>query len=63
MSHPHGWLEAQLAERKTEPNSGLDKAITYLVRHARELAAKPAEWMPWNYGKTLARVGVQWSAA
>ena len=29
----HVWLEAQLAERKTEPNSGLGKAITYLLRH------------------------------
>jgi transposase len=123
----HGWLEAQFAERKTEPNSGLGKAITYLLRHwkalttflreagapldnnlceralkravlhrknalfyrtlhgaevgdlfmtlihtcqlcgansfdylielqrhARELAANPAEWMPWNYRETLA---------
>ena len=123
----HGWLEAQLAEKKTEPNSGLGKAITYLLRHwkgltaflreagapldnnlceralkravlhrknalfyktlhgaevgdvfmslihtcqlcgansfeyltelqrhARELAANPAEWMPWNYRETLA---------
>ena len=126
----HRWLEAQFAERKTEPNSGLGKAITYLLRHwrpltlflrqagapldnniveralkravlhrknalfyrtlngaqvgdlfmsliqtcqlcgtnsfdylielqrhAQELAANPAEWMPWNYGETIARVG------
>jgi hypothetical protein len=26
-------LEAQFAERKTEPNSGLGKAITYQLRH------------------------------
>ena len=26
-----------------------------LQRHARELAACPAEWMPWNYRETLAR--------
>jgi len=25
-----------------------------LQRHARELAAHPAEWMPWNYRETLA---------
>jgi hypothetical protein len=25
----HGWLEAQFAERKVEPNSSLGKAITY----------------------------------
>jgi transposase len=29
-------MEAQLAERKTEPNSGLGKAIRYMLRH----------WMP-----------------
>ncbi len=127
----HNWLEAQFAERRVEPNSGLGKAITYLLRHwkpltlflrhpgapldnnlceralkravlhrknalfyrtlngaqvgdlfmslihtcqlcgansfdylvelqrhARELAASPAEWMPWNYRETLARVAV-----
>jgi transposase len=131
MDQLYGWLEAQFAERKTEPNSGLGKAILYLLRHwrpltlflrvagapldnniveralkravlhrknalfyrtlngaqvgdlfmslihtcqlcgansfdylteiqrhARELAANPSEWMPWNYGETLARVGV-----
>jgi transposase len=127
----HGWLEAQFAERRVEPNSGLGKAITYLLRHwkaltlflrqagapldnnlceralkravlhrknalfyrtlngaqvgdlfmslihtcqlsgansfdylvelqrhAGELAASPAEWMPWNYRETLARLAV-----
>ncbi len=127
MKQLHGWLEAQLADKKTEPNSGLGKAITYLLRHwkglttflrqagapldnnlceralkravlhrknalfsktlhgaevgdlfmslihtcqlcgansfeyltelqphARELAAKPAKWTPWNYRQTLA---------
>ena len=131
MTELHDWLEAQFAERKTEPNSGLGKAITYLLRHwrpltlflrvagapidnniveralkrtvlhrknalfyrtlngaqvgdlfmslihtcqlcgansfeyltelqrhVRELAAKPAEWMPWNYRQTLDRAGV-----
>jgi transposase len=131
MEQLHGWLEAQFAERKTEPNSGLGKAITYLLRHwkgltaflrdagapldnniceralkravlhrknalfyrtlngaqvgdlhmslihtcqlcgansfdylielqrhAQQLAAKPAEWMPWNYRQTLDRAGV-----
>jgi transposase len=128
MDALHAWLEAQLAERRTEPNSGLGQAIGYLLRHwlpltlflrqagapldnniaeralkravlhrknalyyrsmngaqvgdlfmslvhtcqlcgansfdylielqrhARELAACPAEWMPWNYRDTLAR--------
>ena len=128
MDKLHAWLEAQLAERRTEPNSGLGQAIGYLLRHwkpltlflrqagapldnniverslkravshrknalfyrtlhgaevgdlfmslihtcqlcgansfdylvelqrhAQELAARPAEWMPWNYRDTLAR--------
>jgi transposase len=28
-----GWMEAQLAEHQTEPNSGLGKAIQYMLRH------------------------------
>jgi transposase len=129
MDQLHIWLEAQLDERKTEPNSGLGQAITYLLRHwqpltlflrqagapldnniverslkravlhrknalfyrtlngahvgdlfmslihtcqlcgtnsfdylvelqrhAKELAARPAEWMPWNYRETLTRI-------
>jgi tricorn protease-like protein len=35
-----------------------DHYLTELQRHAQELAAKPAEWMPWNYRETLAHVGV-----
>lgn len=123
------WMEAQFAEHKTEPNSGLGKAISYLLRHwtkltlflrqqgapldnnvveralkkailhrknalfyktmngARvgdlfmslihtcelnrinpfdyltevlrhpaEVAVRPAEWMPWNYGRDAAAV-------
>ncbi len=37
MEQLRQWLEAQFAERKTEPNSGLGKAITYLLRHWRPL--------------------------
>ena len=33
MKTLHHWMEAQLAERKTEPNSGLGKAIRYMLRH------------------------------
>jgi transposase len=131
MDELHRWLERQFAEHKVEPNSGLGKAIAYLLRHwrpltlflreagapvdnniverslkravlhrknalfyrtlngaqvgdlfmslihtaelcgansfayltelqrhARELAANPAEWMPWNYRETLERAGV-----
>jgi hypothetical protein len=36
MKTLHEWMEAQLAEHKTEPNSGLGKAIRYMLRH----------WMP-----------------
>ena len=33
MEELHEWMEAQLAEHKTEPNSGLGKAISYLLNH------------------------------
>jgi transposase len=36
MKSLHDWMGAQLSERKTEPNSGLGKAIRYMLRH----------WMP-----------------
>jgi transposase len=32
--------------------------LVELQRHARELAASPAEWMPWNYRETLAQLAV-----
>jgi len=124
------WMTAQFAERKTEPNSGLGKAIRYmdhnwealtgflrienapldnniteralkkairhrrnslfyktlngalvgdihmalihtaelngvnafdymvaLLRHPRQIAARPQEWLPWNYRATLERLG------
>jgi transposase len=129
MEQLHGWLEEQLTGAKTEPNSGLGKAIFYLLnhwqaltlflrekgapldnnlceralkkailnrknalfyktpkgalvgdlfmslihtcelngvnsfqyltelqRHSAEVKYAPADWMPWNYGETLARV-------
>ena len=37
MAELHHWLERQFAERRAEPNSGLGKAITYLLRHWRPL--------------------------
>ena len=37
MDGLHEWLEAQLAEHKTEPNSGLGQAIRYLLRHWQPL--------------------------
>jgi transposase len=131
MEELHRWSEAELSLKKTEPNSSLGQAITYLLRHwkgltaflrvpnapidnnvceraikravlhrknalyyrslngadtgdlfmslihtcelcaansfdyltelqrhARELAFKPAEWMPWNYRNTLSAAGV-----
>ncbi len=33
----HEWMQAQFAERKTEPNSGLSKAISYLLNHWTKL--------------------------
>ncbi len=131
MKQLHAWLKAQLALKHVEPNSGLGKAMTYLLRHwrgltvflreagapldnnlceralkravlhrknalfyrtlhgaeagdlfmslihtcelvganafdylteiqrhAQELAANPAEWMPWSYQDTLKSPGV-----
>lgn len=29
--------------------------LVQLQRHARELVARPSEWMPWNYRETLER--------
>ena len=37
MEELHQWMEAQFAEHKTEPNSGLGKAISYLQRHWTKL--------------------------
>ena len=37
MEELHVWCQAQLEERKVEPNSGLGKAIQYLQRHWAEL--------------------------
>lgn len=37
MDELHKWMESQFAEHKTEPNSGLGKAISYLLRHWMKL--------------------------
>jgi rubredoxin len=37
MAELHGWLQTQLAQKKTEPNSALGKAINYMLRHWRGL--------------------------
>jgi len=128
MEGLQAWLSEQLSQHKVEPNSGLGKAMNYLLRHwrpltlflrqagapldnniceralkkavlhrknalfyktmngaqvgdlfmslihtcelngvnsfdylielqrhAKQLAANPSQWMPWNYGDTLAR--------
>ena len=39
MEKLHDWLEAQIALKQVEPNSGLGKAITYLLRHWKGLTA------------------------
>ena len=33
MKRLRAWLDAQLTEKKVEPNSGLGKAIQYMLRH------------------------------
>jgi transposase len=37
MKELHEWMEAQLVEHKTEPNSGLGKAISHLLNHWTKL--------------------------
>jgi transposase len=37
MDKLHGWMEEQLAEKKTESNSWLGKAIQYMLRHWKAL--------------------------
>jgi len=39
MKQLHQWLEAQFALKEVEPNSGLGKAVTYLLRHWNGLTA------------------------
>ena len=39
MEQLNHWLEAQFALKQVEPNSGLGKAITYLLRHWKGLTA------------------------
>jgi hypothetical protein len=37
MDELKAWLQAQLAERRVEPNSGLGTAMTYLLKHWERL--------------------------
>jgi len=37
MEELHKWMEVQFAEHKIEPNSGLGKAISYLLKHWTKL--------------------------
>lgn len=37
MNNLHQWFEAQLNDRKVEPNSGSGKAIGYMLRHWQAL--------------------------
>jgi transposase len=37
MNNLHQWLDAQLEENKVEPNSGLGRAIEYMLRHWQAL--------------------------
>ena len=39
MNQLEKWFEQQFAEKKTEPNSGLGKGITYFQRHWKGLTA------------------------
>jgi transposase len=37
MEELHEWMKAQFAEHKAEPNSGLGRAVSYLLRHWTKL--------------------------
>ncbi len=37
MEELHDWLAGQIAEKKVEPNSGLGKAIRYMLKHWKKL--------------------------
>jgi len=37
MERLHAWMQAQLAEKKVEPNSGLGEAIGYMLKHWEKL--------------------------
>ncbi len=37
MDNLHGWLDTQFDERQVEPNSGLGRAISYLLNHWQKL--------------------------
>lgn len=39
MEELHRWLETQLSQKRTEPNSSRGQAITYLLRHWKGLTA------------------------
>jgi hypothetical protein len=62
MDKLHAWLEAQLAERRTEPNSGLGQAIGYLLRHWKPLtlflrqAGAPLDNNPCNAARGIGDV-------
>ena len=69
MDKLHAWLEAQLAERKTEPNSGLGQAIGFPSEDAalkvmylalRNLARKWNAVQGWK--EALNRFALVWEA-
>jgi len=38
--------------------NGRNGKVTQLLKHTDELAAQPADWMPWNYRDTLQKLAV-----
>jgi hypothetical protein len=33
MEDLHAWITAQMQDKRVEPNSGLGKALNYLIKH------------------------------
>jgi hypothetical protein len=55
------WIHSEFSASVRDTSLCGANSFDYLIelqRHAQELAARPAGWMPWNYCETRARVEV-----
>jgi transposase len=56
MKGLHAWMEAQLAEHKTEPNSGLGKAISYLLNRVLSVSLRKGVGSTYFWKESPARI-------
>lgn len=57
MESFQAWLNEQFEKKLVEPNSGLGKAMAYVLNHWAKLTRSdvfknPEKWLPWNYRHT-----------